>query len=547
MTAYSDLVGSARRRLDTRTSGKTRVLVQVGQCSQAVGAGAVAEALRVALYDRPGAYLEVAGCDGACFAAPQVIVTGPQGQSRRYQHIFPADVPALIETLDAWPVQPGDDGQSPQLPDDLSDFFAPQIRLLLTRCGYIGAENVDEYLSTGGYSGLHNALSLSPEDVIQTVQDAGLLGRGGAFFPAALKWRAARNAKGSYPYLVVNAEEGEPGIFKDRHILEGDPHLLLEGMLIAAYATGTESGYIYVNAEANLSAERLEAAIAEARNSGLIGKDILGSGFDFQVTVRRGAGGYVCGEETTLLDTIQGNRREPRLRPPFPTESGLFQKPTVINNVETLSNVPLILRVSHGEGDAEASHSFSSLGLENARGTKLVCLSGVVMRPGMAEVPMGTTIRDVVYKIGGGPPPGRRIGLVAVGGPSSGIIPVTELDLPLQPGMLHPSGVVMGAGGIMVLDDTVPVIDVVRRLAAYNAAESCGKCTPCREGTPRMVEALDRLNSDAGTAADVEELKSLAEIVGSASLCGLGQMAGGPINSALHFFPDDLTALARIN
>ena len=278
-----------------------------------------------------------------------------------------------------------------------------------------------------------------------------------------------------------------------------------------------------------------------------MGEDILGSGFDFQVTVRRGAGGYVCGEETTLLDTIQGNRREPRLRPPFPTESGLFQQPTVINNVETLSNVPLILRVSDGEGDAEASHSFSSLGLENARGTKLVCLSGVVMRPGMAEVPMGTTIRDVVYKIGGGPPPGRRIGLVAVGGPSSGIIPVTELDLPLQPGMLHPSGVVMGAGGIMVLDDTVPVIDVVRRLAAYNAAESCGKCTPCREGTPRMVEALDRLNSDAGTAADIEELKSLAEIVGSASLCGLGQMAGGPINSALHFFADDLLGLSKIH
>ena len=545
MTVHSDLVQSARTRLDTRTSGKTRVLVQVGQCSQAVGAGAVAEALRVALCGRTDAYLEVAGCDGACFAAPQVIVTGPQGQSRRYQHISPADVPALAETLDAWPTQPSDDASS--FPDDLSDFFAPQTRILLTGCGHVVPDSVDEYLAAGGYSGLKRALSFPPEEVIQMVLDAGLQGRGGAYFPAALKWRAARNAGGTSPYLVVNAEEGEPGVFKDRHILEGDPHQLLEGMLIAAYASGSAFGYIYVNAEADLSADRLVGAILGASGMGMIGEDILGSGFDFQVTVRRGAGGYVCGEETTLLDTIQGNRREPRLRPPFPTESGLFQQPTVINNVETLSNVPLILRVSDGEGDAEASHSFSSLGLENARGTKLVCLSGVVMRPGMAEVPMGTTIRDVVYKIGGGPPPGRRIGLVAVGGPSSGIIPVTELDLPLQPGMLHPSGVVMGAGGIMVMDDSVPVIDVVRRLAAYNAAESCGKCTPCREGTPRMVEALDRLNSDAGTAADIEELKSLAEIVGSASLCGLGQMAGGPINSALHFFPDDLTALARIN
>ena len=545
MTVHSDLVQSARTRLDTRTSGKTRVLVQVGQCSQAVGAGAVAEALRVALCGRTDAYLEVAGCDGACFAAPQVIVTGPQGQSRRYQHISPADVPALAETLDAWPTQPSDDASS--FPDDLSDFFAPQTRILLTGCGHVVPDSVDEYLAAGGYSGLKRALSFPPEEVIQMVLDAGLQGRGGAYFPAALKWRAARNAGGTSPYLVVNAEEGEPGVFKDRHILEGDPHQLLEGMLIAAYASGSAFGYIYVNAEADLSADRLVGAILGASGMGMIGEDILGSGFDFQVAVRRGAGGYVCGEETTLLDTIQGNRREPRLRPPFPTESGLFQQPTVINNVETLTNVPLILRGADADGDAGSSESFTSLGLENARGTKLVCLSGAVRRPGMAEVPMGTSLRDVVYGIGGGPPPGRKIGVIAVGGPSSGVIPATELDLPLQPGMLHPSGVVMGAGGIMVLDDTVPVIDVVRRLAAYNAAESCGKCTPCREGTPRMVEALDRLNSDAGTAADIEELKSLAEIVGSASLCGLGQMAGGPINSALHFFPDDLTALARIN
>ena len=547
MTAYSDLVESARRRLDARTAGKTRVLVQVGQCSRAVGAGAVADALALAMEGRTDAYLTIAGCDGSCFAAPQVIVTGPSGQSRRYQRLSPADVPALARTLDIWSVQPREAGSSPNLPDDLSDFFAFQSRLLLSRCGQTGPESAEEYLAAGGYSGLDRALSLPSGDVIQTVLDAGLLGRGGAFFPAALKWRAARNAKGASPYLVVNAEEGEPGIFKDRHLLEGDPHLLLEGMLIAAYAAGTGSGYIYVNAEADLSAERLEAAIGEARNSGLIGKDILGSGFDFQVTVRRGAGGYVCGEETTLLDTIQGNRREPRLRPPFPTESGLFQQPTVINNVETLSNVPLIFAAPDGEGDAEASHSFASLGLENARGTKLVSLSGAVMRPGMAEVPMGTTLREVIYGIGGGLPPGRKIGVIAVGGPSSGVVPSTELDMQLRPGMLHPSGVVMGAGGIMVMDDSVPVIDVVRRLAVYNAAESCGKCTPCREGTPRIVEALDRLNSDAGTAADIEELKSLAEIVGSASLCGLGQMAGGPVNSALHFFADDLTALSRIN
>ena len=545
VTAYSDLLQSARELLDARTSGKTRVLVQAGNCGHSVGAGAVARALSRALERRTDAYLTVAGCDGACFAAPQVIVTGSTGQSRRYQHLSPADVPALIATLDTWSVQSAGEGSPTVLADGLSEFFANQTRFLLTRCGHAAPASVDEYLVTGGYSGLEKALSLPPEDVIQTVLDAGLLGRGGAYFPAALKWRAARAAGGTSSYIVVNAEEGEPGVFKDRHILEGDPHLLLEGMLIAAYATGAASGYIYVNAEADLPAERLMEAIEEARKAGLIGKDILGYGFDFQVTVRRGAGGYVCGEETTLLDTVQGNRREPRLRPPFPTESGLFQQPTVINNVETLANVPLVLRGGDAAANEGVSGNFSSLGLENARGTKLVCLSGAVRRPGMAEVPMGTTLRDVIYAIGGGPPPGRRIGVIAVGGPSSGVIPPTELDMQLRPGMLHPSGVVMGAGGIMVMDDGVPVFDVVRRLAAYNASESCGKCTPCREGTPRIVEALDRLDSAQASVADIEELKSLAEIVGSASLCGLGQMAGGPINSALHFFADEFTALGR--
>jgi NADH:ubiquinone oxidoreductase subunit F (NADH-binding) len=434
---------------------------------------------------------------------------------------------------------------------------------LLTRCGYIDPTSINEYIALGGYRGLNAALSRSPEEVIQTVLDAGLLGRGGAYFPAARKWQAARAANGSPRYLVVNAEEGEPGLFKDRHIMEGDPHLLLEGMLIAAYATGASETYIYINAEAHLSAQRIETAIGQAQDAGLIGDNILGSGFDCQVTVRRGAGGYVCGEETTLLDTIQGNRREPRLRPPFPAESGLFQRPTVINNVETLSNVPIILsdttdppvRPEPVEGHAEDAspvlppfvqggrRGFSDLGLDSAKGTKLICLSGLVQRPGLAEVPMGSTLRHVIYDIGGGPPPGTDLGVVAVGGPSSGVLPPTELDMELRPGMLHPSGVVMGAGGIMVIAEGVPVIDVVRQLAAYNAAESCGKCTPCREGTPRMVQVLDRLASGSGSTTDLEELRYLAEIIGAASLCGLGQMSGGPINSALHFFGDELARL----
>ena len=266
-----------------------------------------------------------------------------------------------------------------------------------------------------------------------------------------------------------------------------------------------------------------------------MGDNILDSGFSCDVEVRRGAGGYVCGEETTLLNTIEGRRREPRLRPPFPVESGLFRQPTVINNVETLSNVPYILQRGPGR--------YGQVGLESAPGTKLICLSGSVRRPGLAEVPMGTTLRQVIQGIGGGPPDGREIGVVAVGGPSSGVLPPTELDLELKPGLLHPSGVVMGAGGIMVMDSTVSALDVARRLAAYNAAESCGKCTPCREGTPRIVAALDRLAAGGNPASDVEDLRYLSEIVGAASLCGLGQMAGGPVNSLLHFFGDELSTV----
>ena len=558
MTSYAQLHEAAQASL----AASTRVIVQVGHCSQAVGATQVAEALQVELSGHSSVDLVIAGCDGACFAAPQVIVTTRSNNIQRYSQVSLDDVPALAATLTR-----GDAAQSPPFVTggggDLDSFFAAQTRLLLTRCGYIDPTSINEYIALGGYRGLNAALSRSPEEVIQTVLDAGLLGRGGAYFPAARKWQAARAANGSPRYLVVNAEEGEPGLFKDRHIMEGDPHLLLEGMLIAAYATGASETYIYINAEAHLSAQRIETAIGQAQDAGLIGDNILGSGFDCQVTVRRGAGGYVCGEETTLLDTIQGNRREPRLRPPFPAESGLFQRPTVINNVETLSNVPIILsdttdppvRPEPVEGHAEDAspvlppfvqggrRGFSDLGLDSAKGTKLICLSGLIQRPGLAEVPMGSTLRHVIYDIGGGPPPGTDLGVVAVGGPSSGVLPPTELDMELRPGMLHPSGVVMGAGGIMVIAEGVPVIDVVRQLAAYNAAESCGKCTPCREGTPRMVQVLDRLASGSGSTTDLEELRYLAEIIGAASLCGLGQMSGGPINSALHFFGDELARL----
>jgi NADH:ubiquinone oxidoreductase subunit F (NADH-binding) len=531
MSVYSELQQAAQQRLQEETSGKTRILVQVGHCSQAVGALEVRDALRDALAGRSDAYLIIAGCDGACFAAPQVIVTHPSGATRYYSRVTLPDVADIIGSL-------SDDNSF--LPgEELESFFTSQYLLVMSRCGQKDSTDIDEHIADGGYRGLDKALAQSPEQVIDEVLKSGLMGRGGAYFPPARKWQGARSVNASSRYIVVNAEEGEPGIFKDRHLMEGDPHRLLEGALIAAYASGASQIYIYINAEAHLSAERMEIAIEQARGLGLIGENILGSSFNCEAAIRRGAGGYVCGEETTLLNTIEGDRREPRLRPPFPTESGLFRQPTVINNVETLVNVPYIL--------SRGASRFSQIGLDSARGTKLICLSGSVRRPGLAEVPMGATLRQVIYNIGGGPPPGRNIGVIAVGGPSSGVLPVSELDTPLRPGMLHPSGVVMGAGGVMVLDESVPVMEVVRRLAAYNAAESCGKCTPCREGTPRMVEALDRLASGHGSPNDLDELRYLAEIVSAASLCGLGQMSGGPINSALRFFGEEMARLAGVS
>jgi NADP-reducing hydrogenase subunit HndC len=379
---------------------------------------------------------------------------------------------------------------------------------------------------------------MSPEEVVEQVKASGLRGRGGAYFPAAIKWEGARGVDNSPRYLVINGEEGEPGIFKDRHLMEGVPHRIVEGAIIAAYASGVEEAYIYINAEANLSAERVQRAVEQAYANGLLGDDIQGSGFGLKMEVLRGAGGYVCGEETTLLNTMEGYRREPRLRPPFPTVSGLWAKPTVINNCETLANVPFII--------TKGAKAFAGVGTESAAGTKIVSLSGSIQKSGVVEVPMGTTLREIIYDLGEGPPPGQTLTGLAVGGPSSGVFPTSMLDTPIGPGPLRESGVILGAGGVIALDERMSVLEVVRDLAAYNAAESCGKCTPCREGTPRMVEVLDRLMSGGGSTGDLDELRYLAEVVGLASLCGLGQAAGGPINSALHFFGDEMALMAGV-
>ena len=532
MTSPADslraLVDGARSRLD---AGWCRAVVQVGHCSASVGAAELAEALRAA--SPSGVDVVVAGCDGACHDAPKLTITHVDGTTTTLTRVDPASAGRLAASMGRYRT---DHLAAPIQGGRTDRFFAGQRRVVLDGVGEVDPISLDEYLLRGGYAGLAKALSTTPEAVTAEAKDSGLRGRGGAYFPAAIKWESARNFTAP-KYLVINCEEGEPGIFKDRHIMEGMPHRLLEGAIIAAYASGASTAYAYVNAEADLSADRLQTAIDQAYESGLLGDDILGSGFRLEVEMRRGAGGYVCGDETTLLNTMEGYRREPRIKPPLPIESGLWGKPTVINNAETLTSVPFIM--------TKGASAFMDIGANGDAGTKLISLSGAVCRPGLVEVPMGTTLRKIIFDLGGGPGEGRSISAMAVGGPSSGVLPASMLDTPIAPGSLHESGVMLGAGGVVALDDHTSAIDAVRHLAAYNADESCGKCTPCREGTPRIVDALDRLIAGQGSTADLKELRQLSDVVELASLCGLGQAAGNPVNSALHFFADEMSALGN--
>ncbi len=395
-----------------------------------------------------------------------------------------------------------------------------EARRLLANCDAIDPSSIDDAIAVGAYDGLRAAMAMAPDAIVGAVADAGLLGRGGAYFAVASKWRAAR-AHPAPRYLVVNAEEGEPGVFKDRHLIENDPHLLVEGIFIAARAIEAAAVHVYVNGEATIAAERLAAAIEQARTQGLLGDSAP------PIEIRRGAGGYVCGEESVILSSIEGHRAVPRLRPPFPVEAGLFGRPTVINNVETLCNLPGIMR----DGVA----AFRAAGTPEHPGTKLVCLSGAVRDPGVYEVAFGTSVRQIVDVIGGGAAPGHTIRALLFGGPSGTLLPPALWDVPFAPGQLDESGASPGAGGIVAIDDTLSIRDVVLHLTEYNAAESCGKCTPCREGTARMVAVLDELPVDAAMRLD-----ELSEAIVAASLCGLGQMAPLPYLSARRHFNNEL-------
>ncbi len=407
-------------------------------------------------------------------------------------------------------------------------FYSKQVFNVLRNSGKINPENIDEYIMRGGYRALSRSLDMQPEEIVQEVRDAGLRGRGGAGFPAGLKWHFTLQAPGEKKYIVCNADEGDPGAFMDRSILEGDPHAIIEGMLIAGQAIGSDEGYVYCRAEYPLAIKRLQMAIEQAEEYGLLGENILGSGFNFKLHIKEGAGAFVCGEETALLASIEGKRGVPRPRPPFPAQKGLWDLPTCINNVETFANVPLVLRLGAEE--------YGKVGTENSKGTKVFALAGKVNNTGLVEVPMGITIQEIVYDVGGGIQKDREFKAVQIGGPSGGCLPADKLDLPVDYDSLTQAGAIMGSGGMIVTDEFTCMVDLARYFLSFTQNESCGKCTPCREGTKRMLEILERITEGKGKEKDLEDLEDLAATIKDSALCGLGQTCPNPVLTTMRYF-----------
>ena len=427
--------------------------------------------------------------------------------------VTPAGVKALIDT----------------------DFYKKQHRIALRNCGIINPEVIEEYIGTGGYQALGKVLTeMTPDDVIQCLIDSGLRGRGGGGFPTGLKWKLAKQNEADQKYVCCNADEGDPGAFMDRSVLEGDPHAVLEAMAIAGYAIGANQGYIYVRAEYPIAVERLKIAISQDREMELLGKDIFGSGFDFDIDLRLGAGAFVCGEETALMTSIEGNRGEPRPRPPFPAQKGLFGKPTILNNVETYANIPQII--------LNGPEWFASMGTEKSKGTKVFALGGKIHNTGLVEIPMGTTLREVIEEIGGGIPNGKKFKAAQTGGPSGGCIPAEHFDIPIDYDNLISIGSMMGSGGLIVMDETDCMVDIAKFFLEFTVEESCGKCTPCRIGTKRMLEILTKITKGTATMEDLDKLEELCYYVKENSACGLGQTAPNPVLSTLRYFRDEYEA-----
>ncbi len=482
------------------------------------------------------------GCFGLCALGPVMIVY-PEGTF--YSSVKAEDVPEIVEehllkgrVVERLVYNDTAEQKQDDEPVALSEtrFYKKQKRIALRNCGVIDPENIEEYIATDGYQALGKVLTeMTPDDVIKCVLDSGLRGRGGGGFPTGRKWQLAKDlVKGGQKYVCCNADEGDPGAFMDRSVLEGDPHAIIEAMAIAGYAIGASQGYIYVRAEYPIAVHRLDVAIKQAREYGLLGKDIFGSGFDFDLELRLGAGAFVCGEETALMTSIEGHRGEPRPRPPFPAEKGLFGKPTILNNVETYANIPQII--------LNGPEWFASMGTEKSKGTKVFALGGKIKHTGLVEIPMGTTLREIIEEIGGGIPNGKKFKAAQTGGPSGGCIPASLIDTPIDYDNLIAIGSMMGSGGLIVMDEDNCMVDIAKFFLQFTVDESCGKCTPCRVGTKRLYEILEKITSGKAELSDLDKLEELCYHIKQNSLCGLGQTAPNPVLSTLRYFRDEYIA-----
>ncbi len=477
------------------------------------------------------------GCHGLCQMGPTIIIE-PAGTF--YCNVTPDDVPEVIESdlvkgvvvdrllfLDP-------KGKKKVLSYKDMDFFEPQRRIVLRNCGFINPEDIDNYLEVGGYKAIRKAFKMTQMEVIDEVKKSGIRGRGGAGFPTGMKWEFCNKAPGDQKYLICNADEGDPGAFMDRAVLEGDPHSVLEGMLIAGYAIGATKAYVYVRAEYPMAYERVLIAIKQATERGYLGKNVFGSGFDFEIKVKLGAGAFVCGEETALMASIEGRRGMPNPRPPFPAIKGVFGKPTNINNVETLANLAMILD--------KGGDWFAGVGAEKSKGTKVFCLAGKITRSGLVEIPMGTPLRTIIDDIGGGIPNKRKFKAAQTGGPSGGCIPASHFDIPMDYEHLTEVGAIMGSGGLIVTDESTCMVDMAKFFLGFTQKESCGKCVPCRLGTKNMLETLTNFSKGQGTIEDLDLLQELAQDVKAGSLCGLGQTAPNPVLSTIRYYRDEYEA-----
>jgi NADH:ubiquinone oxidoreductase subunit F (NADH-binding)/(2Fe-2S) ferredoxin len=564
MEQLLELRREAERRLHKdKLNAKYRVTVGSATCENAAGANEVYSALEE-IISRQGlgeVKLSRVGCTGRCAMEPVVTVFAKGERPVKYVLMNPQKAAALVDShlIKDEPVlefvMPGTKEMREQFSEEelwedthLADrfssifgdvpFFAQQMRVTLRNCGVIDPESLDEYLVVRGYEAAVRVLTqMTPQDVINQVTKSGLRGRGGGGFPTGVKWNFAAIQKSDEKYIICNADEGDPGAFMDRSTIEGDPHTVVEGMIIGGYAIGAKQGYIYIRAEYPLAIQRLESAIQAARAEGFLGKGIFGTDWDFDLEIRLGAGAFVCGEETALIRSLEGNRGMPQPRPPYPAVRGLWGKPTVINNVETFANVPVVI--------LQGPEWFASIGTDKSKGTKVFALAGQVCNTGLVEVPMGTTLRDVVYGVGGGIREGKRLKAVQTGGPAGGCLPESFLDTPVDYESLTAAGSIMGSGGMIVIDECSCMVDVARFFVDFTQDESCGKCTPCREGTKRMLEILNRIVSGNGAEGDIEKLLRLGDTIKRASLCGLGQASPNPVISTIKHFRDEYEAHIR--